>query len=65
MEIAAADAHGLAPDEDVVVADDPRRRDLADLDRPDAGEERGFHGFLIIRQDGRNSEEPAFAGRRF
>ena len=48
MEIAAADAHGPAADEDVVVADDPRRRDLADLDRPDAGEESGFHRSLII-----------------
>ncbi len=49
VKIAAADAHDLAPDENVVVADDPGRRDLADLDRPDAGEECGFHGFPIIK----------------
>jgi hypothetical protein len=51
VEIAAADADGLASDEDVVVPDDARRRDLADLDRPDAGQEGGFHGGPIIMQE--------------
>jgi len=49
VEIAAADTHGAAPDEDIVVPDDPRHRGFPDLDRPDAGEERGFHGGPIIR----------------
>jgi hypothetical protein len=50
VEIAAANADGSASDEDVVVPDDTRRRDLADLDRPDAGQEGGFHGHPIIMQ---------------
>jgi hypothetical protein len=52
MEIAAANADGLASDEDVVVPDDARCRNLADLDRPDAGQEGGSHGCPIIMQDG-------------
>jgi hypothetical protein len=52
MEVAAADADGLASDEDVVVPGDARRRDFADLDRPDAGQVGGFHGRPIIMQDG-------------
>jgi hypothetical protein len=62
VEIAAANADGLAPDEDVVLADRLRGRGFADLDRPDAGEEGGSHGPLIIRQVVR-IQKPQIAGR--
>jgi hypothetical protein len=52
MEVAAADADRSAPDEHVVLSDEARRRGLADLDRPDAGQEGRFHGSLIIEQKG-------------
>jgi hypothetical protein len=50
VEVAAADAHGLASDEDIVVLGDTGRGGLADLDRSDAGEEGRSHGPLIIKQ---------------
>ncbi len=56
MKIAAADADGPGADKDVVILDDARRRDVADLERSDCGQEGGFHGFLIIEQMGRIRE---------